>query len=212
MTKEIPVIYNPSFSKHDPQYEYFNCEPRANNDSVLRVTKILESLKKSGIADIQISRIDEALPFVARIHDSEYIKFLRETSNSAQKIADRTGNPNAAIYPSVHPYVDYGLASNPISRRGLYVFDTYTPIMKGTNEAAIDSAGVAVAGAQLIKEGEALVYALNRPPGHHAEVAMAGGMCYLNNAAIAAEYLRDKGAKKVAIFDIDLHHGNGTQD
>lgn len=212
MIKEIPVIYNPSFSKHNPQYEYFNCEPRTNNDTVLRVTKILESLKKSGIAEIQISKTDDNLPLITRVHDSEYVKFLRETSNAAQKIADRTGDPNKAIYPSVHPYTDHALASNPISRRGLFVFDTYTPIMKGTYDAAVDSAGVAVVGAKLLKDGEALVYSLTRPSGHHAEVAMAGGMCYLNNAAIAAKFLLDNGAKKIAIFDIDLHHGNGTQD
>lgn len=212
MSKEIPVIYSPSYTKHNPQFEYFNCEPRINNDTVQRVTNILEALQKSKIADIQVSRVDDALSFVARVHDGDYVKFLTDTSELAKRVADRSNNQNASIYPSVHPYVDHGLASNSISRRGLYVFDTYTPIMRGTSEAAIDSAGVAVAGAKLLQAGENLVYALNRPSGHHAERAMAGGMCYLNNAAIAAEFLNNFGNKKIAIFDIDLHHGNGTQD
>lgn len=212
MSKEIPVIYNPSNSKHNPQYEYFNCEARENQDNVSRVTRILQTLQKSHIADIQISVVDNVLPYIYRIHTPDYLDFLKESSISAQKIALRTNKPKAAIYPSVHPYVDFGRTSNFISRRGQYIFDTYTPIMSGTSEAAIDSVGVAITGAILLKEGEPLVYSLNRPSGHHAEVAMAGGMCYLNNAAIAAQYLLDQGTKKVAIFDIDLHHGNGTQD
>ena len=135
-------------------------------------------------------------------------RHLQDRREHGQKYND----PNAAIYPSVHQYVDFGRASNFISRRGLYVFDTYTPIMKETSQVALDSAGVAIAGAMLLKQGEPLVYTLNRPGGHHAESAMAGGMCYLNNIAVAAQYLRENGASKVAILDIDLHHGNGTQD
>jgi acetoin utilization deacetylase AcuC-like enzyme len=212
MPKEIPVVYNPSNSKHKPQYEYFNCEARVNQDSASRVSSILNKLKESRIADIQVSNIDDARPHILRIHSLDYLNFLYESSLSAQKIALDTKKPRAAIYPSVHPYVDYGRASNFISRRGQHIFDTYTPIMSGTHEAAVDSAGVAIAGAILLKNGEELVYSLNRPSGHHAEVSMAGGMCYLNNAAIAAQYLLDHDTNRVAIFDIDLHHGNGTQD
>lgn len=212
MSKEIPVFYNPSSNKHNPQFEVFNCEKKPHPDTVDRVSQITDALKKSKIADIQVSTVSDSLPFVDRVHDLDYINFLKETSELAAKICDRDNNPNAAIYPSVRPYSEIGQASNSISRRGLYIFDTYTPIMKETSEAALDSAGVAVAGAMLLNGGEKLVYALSRPSGHHAEKAMAGGMCYLNNVAVAAQYLKNQGANKIAIFDIDLHHGNGTQN
>lgn len=212
MSKEIPAIYHPSSYLHNPQYEFFNCERKPHQDSVRRITQIMTALQASGLVDIQVSNIGDAFPFVSRIHDSGYLTFLEDTSKAAGNLAIKNKDPNAAIYPSVHNYVDIGQASNFISRRGLYVFDTYTPIMKDTNQVALDSAGIAIAGAMLLKQGEPLVYALSRPPGHHAEVAMAGGMCYLNNIAIAAQYLRENGASKIAILDIDLHHGNGTQD
>jgi acetoin utilization deacetylase AcuC-like enzyme len=87
--------------------------------------------------------------------------------------------------------------------------DTYTPITSGTFSAAKSSVDVALTGAARVLGGERVVYSLCRPPGHHAEYKVMGGYCYFNNAAIAANYLSKHG--KVAILDIDFHHGNGTQ-
>ena len=75
----------------------------------------------------------------------------------------------------------------------------------------MSSAHAAVSAADLLLKGEPAIYALCRPPGHHAHTDMAGGFCYLNNAAIAAQRLLDGGQTPVAIFDFDVHHGNGTQ-
>ena len=87
-----------------------------------------------------------------------------------------------------------------------------TSISLGTWEAARAAADVALTGALQIKEGASAAFALCRPPGHHAARDLYGGYCFLNNAAIAAQYLRDGGAARVAILDVDFHHGNGTQD
>jgi acetoin utilization deacetylase AcuC-like enzyme len=87
--------------------------------------------------------------------------------------------------------------------------DTYTPIVAKTYDAARSSVDVALTGAKFVLEGEKVIYSLCRPPGHHADCNSMGGYCYFNNAAIAAEYLSEHG--KVAILDIDFHHGNGTQ-
>ena len=87
-----------------------------------------------------------------------------------------------------------------------------TSISHGTWEAARAAADVALTGASQIKEGARAAFALCRPPGHHAARDLYGGYCFLNNAAIAAQYLRDAGAARVAILDVDFHHGNGTQD
>jgi acetoin utilization deacetylase AcuC-like enzyme len=85
------------------------------------------------------------------------------------------------------------------------------PITAGTWDAVQASADVALTGAQAILDGAASAFALCRPPGHHAAAAAMGGYCYLNNAAIAAQYLRDHGCARVAVLDVDYHHGNGTQ-
>lgn len=95
---------------------------------------------------------------------------------------------------------------------GAYLFDTATPIVAGTWGAALAAVDVAVTAASRVVGGAALAYGLCRPPGHHAARGMLGGYCYFNNAAIVAEWLRSEGgARRVAILDIDYHHGNGTQ-
>jgi acetoin utilization deacetylase AcuC-like enzyme len=94
--------------------------------------------------------------------------------------------------------------------RGQYCFDTYTPVMGGTFAAALGGASAALRAAELVGSGsERFVYVLTRPPGHHAERDRCGGYCYFNNAALAAHYLSKWG--KVAVLDLDVHHGNGTQ-
>lgn len=210
--KEIPAIYHPSTYLHRPEYEIFNGEKKPHRDNPERVKTIIQALQQEKFADIQISKVDEIYPTVTRVHDQDYLNFLEATAIYAAEVADRKSISDFAIYPSVHPYTAYAQAGNSISRRGLYVFDMYTPIMTSTYEVALHSAGVAIDGAMLLGAGEPLVYCLNRPSGHHALRAMAGGTCYLNNAAIAAEYLLAQGSNKIAILDIDFHHGNGTQD
>lgn len=97
-------------------------------------------------------------------------------------------------------------------RLGYYSFDAGTPITAGTWRAAETSANVALTAARLIADGaHRAVFALCRPPGHHAAAELYGGYCFLNNAAIAAQYLIDGGAERIAILDVDYHHGNGTQ-
>lgn len=92
-----------------------------------------------------------------------------------------------------------------------YSFDAGTPIMAGTWQAATAAANVALTGQDLLVKGERSVFALCRPPGHHAARDFYGGYCFFNNAAIAAQALVDAGAERVAILDVDYHHGNGTQ-
>jgi acetoin utilization deacetylase AcuC-like enzyme len=95
---------------------------------------------------------------------------------------------------------------------GWYAFDASTPIVEGSWDAALAAARSAITAAALVSEGEAAVYALCRPPGHHAGRGSYGGYCFLNNAALAAQALRDAGERRVAVLDVDYHHGNGTQD
>lgn len=93
-----------------------------------------------------------------------------------------------------------------------YSFDAGTPITEGTWAAATASADVALTAVAAVAGGDRLSFALCRPPGHHAGSSFYGGYCFLNNAAIAAQWLRDQGAVRVAVLDVDYHHGNGTQE
>jgi acetoin utilization deacetylase AcuC-like enzyme len=97
------------------------------------------------------------------------------------------------------------------ARLGLFSFDAGSPLTAGTWAAAAAGAECAMAAAQRVLAGERCAFALTRPPGHHAGTDFFGGYCFLNNAALAAQFLRDGGAKRVAVLDIDYHHGNGTQ-
>jgi acetoin utilization deacetylase AcuC-like enzyme len=114
-----------------------------------------------------------------------------------------------AAYPGS---MDLGELPSAGHRLGAYCFDTATPIVAGTAAAAHAAVDVALTSAARVVGGEPLVYGLCRPPGHHAARGMLGGYCFFNNAAIAAEWLRrEAGHQRVAILDVDYHHGNGTQ-
>jgi acetoin utilization deacetylase AcuC-like enzyme len=93
-----------------------------------------------------------------------------------------------------------------------YCIDAATPITATTWLAAVGSANCALSAAEMIANAERSMFALCRPPGHHAGIDSYGGYCFLNNAAVAAQYLRHSGAHKIAIIDVDYHHGNGTQN
>jgi acetoin utilization deacetylase AcuC-like enzyme len=97
------------------------------------------------------------------------------------------------------------------ARVGLFAFDAGTPLMSGSWEAARHGAACAWTAARRVAGGERAAFALTRPPGHHAGADFFGGYCFLNNAALAAQTLRDAGAARVAVLDVDYHHGNGTQ-
>lgn len=204
MQKEIKVIYTPESFSYDPPFELFNGKEDKASEIMLRVRMILTAVANTDFSDIRISKVN-GLPYVLGIHDSKYIDYIKRASAESKK-------EKYPIFPSVHQYVDFGKVSNPVAERGHYVFDTYTPILPETYNAMLASAACAVEGANLLMEDRKHVYALTRPPGHHAERAKAGGYCYANNAAIAAQFLIDSGVKKVCIFDFDVHHGNGTQD
>jgi acetoin utilization deacetylase AcuC-like enzyme len=143
----------------------------------------------------------------AAVHSAEYLTFLRTIHARWRRIPDA----GPEVIPNIHP--DRRGASYPrsaVGQAGYHQADTACPISEGTWEAAYWSAQTALSAAAAVLAGEGAAYALSRPPGHHAFADLAGGFCFLNNAAIAAEWLRAQG-RRVAILDIDVHHGNGTQ-
>lgn len=154
-----------------------------------------------------VAHDDEAL---LAVHDAALVEHLRT-------VWDRWGDYGADrvvpyLFPTPGMLGDLPLRE-PVAvhgAAGLYGYDTMTLIGPGTWEAALGAADVALTCVDLV--GNGVIYGLTRPPGHHVTRSAYGGSCYLNNAAIAAEALRRAGHARVAIVDIDAHHGNGTQD
>ena len=154
---------------------------------------------------------------ILAVHDSSLLAVVERAWTDA--IAAGEHDASRPLIPDTFKLVAYAgpmqldeLPSGAHRQLGAFCFDTATPIVAGTAAAARAAVDVALTAASQVAAGERLAYALCRPPGHHAARSMLGGYCFLNNAAIAAEWLRrEAGFARVAIVDIDYHHGNGTQ-
>ena len=148
---------------------------------------------------------------LAAVHAPDYLDFLARAAAEWAALPEPGPEAVANIHASPEMLAQGGQRpATIIGQVGWYTADTACPIGPGTWEASLGAAGCALAAAGEAARGGA-AYALCRPPGHHAYAARAGGHCYVNNAALAAQALRDAGAKRVAVVDIDSHHGNGTQ-
>ncbi len=173
-----------------------------------RAQIVLERVRAVGLGDVTAPSHFGLAP-ILRVHDEEFVEFL----SSAWTEWVATGNLGEAI-PDCWP------ARRMVQRRpngitgklGYYAMAGETSISAGSWEAARAAADVALTAARHVHQGARAAFALCRPPGHHAARDLYGGYCFLNNAAIAAQFLRDHGAARVAILDVDFHHGNGTQD
>jgi len=181
-----------------------------NND---RATTLLDALAGAGLTPTEPT--DHGIAPALTVHADHFVEFLQTAYDEFQKL------PNAGpeVLPNIHAYVGAAPSLAPrgkprptgiIGRSGWYVGDLSAVIMKGTWESALVSAHAAVSAADAVLAGDKAAFALCRPPGHHAYVDRASGFCFLNNAAIAAERLRQR-YKRVAILDFDTHHGDGTQ-
>ena len=142
------------------------------------------------------------------VHEPDYLAFLK-TAHAAFQELGLEGDPTACVWPRGRMRADS--SDSIVAKFGRYCFDGVA-ITKTTYEAVVASRDIALTATRRVKQGDRAAFALCRPPGHHAGPNYAGGYCFLNNAAIAAQWLRDAGAKSVAILDIDYHHGNGTQE
>ena len=170
-----------------------------------RARRLLEGARQAD-AQIYAARTYD-MEVLERCHAQEYLQFLEGAFEEWSQLE----GAGPELMPSLRPLVTPTRAPRHIlGRAGLYMMDFSCPITATTWKAAKASAFTALTAADLVLKGDRVAYALCRPPGHHAYADMAGGFCYLNNAALAAEQLRTV-HDRVAILDIDCHHGNGTQ-
>lgn len=174
-----------------------------------RAEIVLSRLREIGLGPVQEPNLSSA-EVRAAIHDPGYLAFLETAwAEWTAEHGDRDGLPLNWLAPNMHRRV---VPDSIDGKLGYYSFDAGTPITAGTWIAATAAADAAVSAAALVEGGERAAFALVRPPGHHAGRAFYGGYCFLNNAAIAAEWLRRQGLARVAVLDVDYHHGNGTQE
>jgi acetoin utilization deacetylase AcuC-like enzyme len=184
-------------------------------ESPERATVIREALLATGDYDLQAPE-DHGPDPIAAVHELELIDLVEGVW--ADAIAD-DHDPSRPLLPDTFLLRDYAgrmplkqLPARRHDRLGAYCFDTATPIVAGTAAAARAAVDIGLTALDRVLEGGArLAYGLCRPPGHHAGRNLIGGYCFYNNAAIVAESLLSRGAERVAILDIDFHHGNGTQ-
>lgn len=204
MRKKLPVFFHHEQLLHAPLYEYAFGEKIHHPETTHRAQSILKSLE----AEKEKFDIREPTDFpiaeISSIHNKKMVQAIKAATTLA---------PDKTFYPCVFPYHrnKTRLDPNNIHHAGAFCFDNGTPLNATTYSAAAWSAADACRAAEIVVERQALTsYALCRPPGHHASVDLFGGYCYFNNAALAAKKLNTV-YKKIALIDIDFHHGNGTQ-
>ncbi|MEP2628206.1 MAG: histone deacetylase family protein [Hyphomicrobiales bacterium] len=173
-----------------------------------RAQYIIDRVRNAGLGPV--SEPDEfGIEPIYAIHDKGFIDFLQVAWTDWQSEGFK-GEAMPTVWPARR--MTQRIPTHIEGRLGYYALAVETTISDGTWEAAYASAQVALTGAQRLNEGASAVFSLCRPPGHHAAIDMYGGYCFINNAAVAAQHLLDTGRKRIAILDVDFHHGNGTQD
>jgi acetoin utilization deacetylase AcuC-like enzyme len=202
----MKVIYSVSQVKHNPSFFLSSGARASNPEAPKRADTLLTAAVSAGCEHIEPT--DTGLALISAIHTPEYLRFLKNIHHRWQRIE----GASKEVVPNIHPNRrDGNYPASAVGQAGYHMADTACPIASETYKAVVTSAHCAGTAAELILGGEPAAYALCRPPGHHAFKDIAGGFCYLNNSAIAAQQLRSH-YNRVAIIDVDLHHGNGTQD
>jgi len=204
------ILHSPAHAAHAPAFEFFRGERVPCFETPARAAFVLQALQAGG-HELQGPDADSTR-VLSQVHSARYLAFL-ETA-WAQWLALDAAHAVRQPFPSVWPVRSLRSDVEPdnfIARLGLYSMDNGSPLSAGTWAAAKAGADLAVSAAGRLSRGAAAVFCLTRPPGHHAGADFMGGYCFINNAAAAAQALREQGCQRVAVLDVDYHHGNGTQ-
>ena len=191
---------------HYPRNFLVDGAKQPNPEVPERLDRLLQAV--SAHAHEIVEPLDHGVGPIAAVHTPEYIRFLSRIYERWSRIE----GASEEVIPNIHP--DRRTAGYPLSavgQAGYHMADTACPIGAHSWDSIRWSANTAASSAMHVSEVGSCAYALCRPPGHHAFADLAGGFCYVNNAAVAAEILRRR-HDRVAIVDVDLHHGNGTQE
>ncbi len=214
------VVHNPDYAGHAGRHEVFRGRLVPCHEVPARLDHVLAELRRRAAGPLLVpDSVPDAAPdaafdaLLARIHAPRYLRFLERAWD--EWLALDPAHAALDALPSVWPVRGFRSDVEPenfAARMGLYSFDAGTPLTAGSWAAARTGARCAVTAARAVAaRRERCAFALTRPPGHHAGADFFGGYCFLNNAALAVQTLRDAGADRVAVLDVDYHHGNGTQ-
>ena len=204
----MKTVYSDQHRLHDGQSELTDGKLVPCFEMPKRADLVVARVREVGIGPV-VALTEHGIAPIERVHSSQFAEFLR-TAWDEWVLAHGEYDALPLLWPTrtlrqdrVPEVIDGKLS--------YYALDAGTPIMAGTYTAIRAAVDVALTGADLILGGDQRVFSLCRPPGHHAARDVYGGYCFFNNAAIAAQALRDQGVGKVGILDVDYHHGNGTQ-
>ena len=184
------------------KHEIHHVHDRGYVESPVRIKTILKQIMPTDRFKILSVRCFSKR-YIKAVHDSKYVEYFKKIATVIK--------PDESVYPYVFPIRNAARPPRELPiRAGYYCIDTFTPLNQNAFLAAKRAVDCALTAAMDVLDGRRIAYALVRPPGHHAEKKAFGGFCYFNSTAIAAQYLSGYG--KVAILDVDYHHGNGQQD
>ncbi|WP_110684922.1 histone deacetylase family protein [Salinicola aestuarinus] len=201
------VFFSDSHRKHDPHFFVVRGQVRRSNEQPERAERLRRAAASAGHTLVAADAFDREP--LERVHTPRYLDFLEQVHERWLTLEDR--NPDEVV-ANVHPFPGEPCTypEHLVGQVGFHLGDMAASIGAGTWHAAVGAAHCALSAARHVQAGHGTAYALCRPPGHHAYAERANGFCYLNNAAIAVSELRRQHAQ-VAVLDIDVHHGNGTQ-
>jgi acetoin utilization deacetylase AcuC-like enzyme len=204
------VFFDSQHSLHAPEYEFFRGERVPCFETPRRAEFVRTELLARGHT-LRQPDVDSS-DILSKVHSARYLSFLQTAWQ--QWLALDAANARLQPFPSTWPVRTLRSDREPdnfIAKLGLYSMDNGTPLMAGTWLAAKAGADAAASAAAALWAGERGVFCATRPPGHHAGADFMGGYCFLNNAAVAVQALQSQGCHRVAVLDVDYHHGNGTQ-
>jgi len=202
----VKVVFSARQLRHAPDVFVSSGAEHPNPESPERADRLLAAATSYGLSVVEPE--DYGTDLLAEVHSARYLTFLEHIFDRWQYIAGASRH----VMPNIHPDGrNCGYPKSAVGQVGFHVYDGSCPIAADTWDSACWSANTAIHAAHEVLGGSPACYALSRPPGHHAGRDLVGGFCYLNNSALAATVLRQRHAR-VAVLDIDVHHGNGTQD
>ncbi len=204
------TFFSAQHGRHAPRYEFFRGERVPCFETPSRADIVHREVAARGHR--VCAPTSDSRDLLEQIHTPRYLSFLESAWD--QWLALDPANAASQPFPSVWPIRTLRADVEPINftaRLGLYSMDNGTPLSAGAWAAAKAGADAAASAAAVVASGERSAFCATRPPGHHAGPDFMGGYCFLNNAAVAAQAFRESGCARVAILDVDYHHGNGTQ-
>jgi len=205
----MKTVYSDVHNGHSGLLDPRGVEWRESAECPARANNVEAAIRGAGASEI-IAPDEFPEEKYLRLHAPDYLEFLK-TVWQEWEASDEVGEnarPDTFVGAGMRHNADTTCV---VGKLGRYSFDATSPFVEGSWDAIRTSANIALTGAEIIKGSDRFAFAACRPPGHHATETYCGGYCYLNNNSLAAQSLLDSGASRVAILDVDYHHGNGTQ-